>query len=258
MHRFSKICIDLYLSMKNKLISIGKAAKEIGVSIDTLRRWDTAGRLKSTRSGIKGHRYYLKEDIEEFLQDAIALARNWTIAPHGFKPQDEMYCETRDVFQARLENFESKLSKIAPLATMSLVTAAAGEIGNNSFDHNLGNWPDILGIFFSYSMRNRTVVLADRGLGILTTLRRVRPNLVNSQEALKVAFTETLSGRYPEARGNGLKFVRSVIIDNPFTLDFQTGDAHLFLKENDRNIVVEKLDAEIRGCFVIIGFESLI
>ncbi|HUD44555.1 MAG TPA: MerR family DNA-binding transcriptional regulator [Patescibacteria group bacterium] len=244
--------------MKNKLVSIGKAAKEIGVSIDTLRRWDSAGRLKSTRSGIKGHRYYLKEDIEDFLQDPTALARNWIVAPQGFRPRAEMYCETRDVFQARLESFESKLSRIAPLTTTSLITAVAGEIGNNSYDHNLGNWPDIPGIFFSYSMRNRTVVLADRGLGILATLRRVRPNLVNSEEALKVAFTEILSGRYPEARGNGLKFVRAVIIDNPFTLDFQTGDAHLFLKENDRNVIVEKIDVEISGCFVIIEFESLI
>ena len=86
-----------------------------------------------------------------------------------------MYCKTRDTFQARLENFESKLSRIAPLTTVSLVTAIAGEIGNNSFDHNLGNWPDIPGIFFSYSMRKRVVVLADRGLDILTTLKRARP-----------------------------------------------------------------------------------
>jgi len=258
MHRFDKICIDLDLTMKNKLISIGKTAKLLGISIDTLRRWDAAGRLKSTRSGVKGHRYYLKEDIEEFLQDTTALARNWVGVSDGVEPQTEVYCKTRDIFQARLENFESKLSRIAPLTTVSLVTAVAGEIGNNSFDHNLGNWPDIPGIFFSYSMRNRKVVLADRGQGILATLRRVRPNLANSKEALKVAFTETLSGRYAEARGNGLKFVRSVIIDNPFTLDFQTGNAHLSLKENDRNVVVEKLDTEIRGCFAILGFENLL
>jgi len=25
--------------------------------------------------------------------------------------------------------------------------AIAGEIGNNSFDHNIGNWPDMAGIF---------------------------------------------------------------------------------------------------------------
>ena len=258
MHRFDKICIGLDLFMQNKLISIGKTAQLIGVSIDTLRRWDASGRLKSTRSGVKGHRYYLKDDIAAFLQDVTALARNWIQTSHGIEPQAEMYCRTRDIFQARLENFESKLSRIAPLTTVSLVTAVAGEIGNNSFDHNLGNWPDIPGIFFSYSMRNRTVVLADRGLGILTTLKRVRPQLANSEDALKVAFTETLSGRFPEVRGNGLKFVRSIIIKNPFTLDFQTGDAYLSLKKNDEDIIVQKLNTSIRGCFVIIGFESFV
>jgi len=55
-------------------------------------------------------------------------------------------------------------------------------------------------------MRNRKVVLADRGQGVLTTLKRVRRELTNSSEAIRVAFTETISGRYPETRGNGLKF----------------------------------------------------
>jgi excisionase family DNA binding protein len=53
--------------MQNKLISIGKASELLGVSIDTLRRWDESGRLKSKRSGERGHRYYLLEDIENFL-----------------------------------------------------------------------------------------------------------------------------------------------------------------------------------------------
>jgi excisionase family DNA binding protein len=257
MHRFGKICIDLYF-MQNKLISIGKAAQLLGVSIDTLRRWDQAGRLRSTRSGVKGHRYYLQSDIAEFLQDMSVLARNWVTSSYGAEPQADIYCKTRDIFQARLENFESKLSRIAPLATVSLVTAIAGEIGNNSFDHNLGNWPDVPGIFFSYSTRDRKVVLADRGLGILATLRRALPQLTNDEEALKVAFTEIISGRYPEVRGNGLKFVRSIIVDTSFTLDFQTGDAYLFLDKENSDVGVKKLDTFIRGCFAIIGFENSI
>jgi excisionase family DNA binding protein len=244
--------------MENKLISIGKAAELLGVSIDTLRRWDKAGRLKSTRSGIKGHRYYLQADIEEFLHDITALAKNWVRAANGIEPEADMYCKTRDTFQARLENFESTLSRIASIATVSLITAIAGEIGNNSFDHNLGNWLDVPGIFFSYSMRQRKVILADRGLGILTTLRRARPELANDEEALKVAFTEIISGRYPEVRGNGLKFVRSIIMDTPFTLEFQTGNAFLSLDRDNSDVIVKKLDISMRGCFVIIGFESLL
>ncbi len=141
---------------------------------------------------------------------------------------------------------------------VSLVTAIAGEIGNNSFDHNLGNWADIPGIFFSYSLRSKYVVLADRGQGILATLKRVRPELTSADEALKVAFTETISGRYPEFRGNGLKFVRSIIIDNPLTLYFQTSDICLYLHKQDKNIIVQKAKTFLRGCFAVIGFEDLL
>jgi hypothetical protein len=139
-----------------------------------------------------------------------------------------------------------------------LLSAITGEIGNNSFDHNLGNWPDITGIYFSYDINNRNIVLADRGQGILKTLRRARPQLTSASEALKVAFTETISGRLPEARGNGLKFVRKVVIENPFTLKFQTGDAEIFLKEHDNDIITFPSEEYVRGCIAVIGFEKII
>lgn len=242
--------------MENKLISISKAAEMLGISIDTLRRWDAAGRLKATRSGPRGHRYYLESDLEAFLQDVTLLARHWATAPNASEPPQEMYCKTRDIFQARLETFQKTLQSLTPLSIASLITALAGEIGNNSFDHNLGNWPDIPGIFFSHSMRNRKVVLADRGLGVLATLQRVRKDLTCAPEALHVAFTEKISGRHPESRGNGLKFVRSVVVQYPLNLDFQTGDASLHLKHNDREVIVKKTGLFIRGCLVIIGFEE--
>lgn len=47
-------------------------------------------------------------------------------------------------------------------------------------------------------MRKRYIVLADRGLGILETLKQVRPTLKTHIEAVNVAFTEILSGRAPE------------------------------------------------------------
>lgn len=148
------------------------------------------------------------------------------------------------------------MSKTLTIEKVALITAVAGEIGNNSYDHNLGSWPDIPGIFFSYNMRNRKVVLADRGQGVLTTLKRVRPELTNSSEAIKVAFTETISGRYPEARGNGLKFVRSIIVKNPLSLYFQTGNSRLYLKKNDVELDVKQVVNIIKGCFAVINFEE--
>ena len=252
MHRFT------HIPMQDKLLSIGQVAKLLSVSIDTLRRWDAAGRLPSVRSGPLGHRFYHQADIDQFLQKIDSVAHKWAEVTHGEMPNLAVHCQTRDVFQARLEKFQSELSRIARIEVVSLITAVAGEIGNNSFDHNLGNWPDISGIFFSYSLRDRKVVLADRGQGVLTTLKRVLPELTNSSEAVKVAFTETISGRYPETRGNGLKFVRSIIVKHPFSLYFQTGDAELYLKQADFDLKIQPAKKPIKGCFATIGFEGIL
>lgn len=240
--------------MQNKLFSISETAHQLGVSIDTLRRWDSSGRLPSIRSGPRGHRFYSQSDIEQYLQEIEAIARNWAESINTVEPNPEVYCQTRDIFQARLEKFQLKLGRVMTIEIISLITAVAGEIGNNSYDHNLGNWPDIPGIFFSYSIRNRKVVLADRGQGILTTLKRVRSGLTNSIDAMKVAFTETISGRYPETRGNGLKFVRSIIVKNHFSLYFQTGNAQLYLKNGDNQLDIQQAKIIIKGCFAVIHF----
>lgn len=242
--------------MQNSLIPIGEAAKQLGTSIDTLRRWDASNRLSSIRSGPRGHRFYRQTDIDLFLRNESSLAQQWAIAPVGVLPSSDVYCQTRDIFEARLERLQHTLVDKVSESAVSLLSAVAGEIGNNSFDHNLGNWPDVMGVYFSYDMRNKNIILADRGQGILATLKHVRPELANASEAMKVAFTETVSGRLPEARGNGLKFVRAVITENPFTLKFQTGDASLIIKENDKDLSISLSEEYIRGCIAIIGFEG--
>ena len=42
-------------------LSLGEAAKAIGVSADTLRRWDRAGKLRTTRDGANRRRVPRKE-----------------------------------------------------------------------------------------------------------------------------------------------------------------------------------------------------
>ena len=61
--------------MSNSLISIGKTAKQLGTSIDTLRRWDRANRLPSIRGGPRGHRFYKQTDIDIFIRNDSSLAR---------------------------------------------------------------------------------------------------------------------------------------------------------------------------------------
>lgn len=78
--------------------------------------------------------------------------------------------------------------------------------------------------------------MADRGQGVLQTLKRIRPNLIDDKKALEVAFTEIISGREPEERGNGLKFVRNVVTKNLIRLYFQSGNAQLELKRDSSDL----------------------
>lgn len=239
--------------MQEKLLTIREASEILGVSVDTLRRWDKSGKLIAIRKEGGVHRYYRQKDLEVFASDLVKLAHDWT--SDGTEIPSTFYRADSSVFQARLSKLQAALVK-AGIADnlLPLVVAVAGEIGNNSFDHNLGNWPDTPGVFFGYDVTKRKIVLADRGLGILATLRRVRPELKNHGEALRVAFTEIVSGRAPEARGNGLKFVRQVVAQHPVSLFFRTGDAELRLKNDTPELFITRSTADIRGCFSLIHF----
>lgn len=238
--------------IEEELISISEAANLLGVSIDTLRRWDQSGKLGSVKSE-GGHRKYYRSQIEVFLNELFGLAKNWALK--GTEMSPNFYCSNSAVFQTKLIQMQELLMGIAELNSIfPLIVAVAGEIGNNSFDHNLGNWPDIPGIFFAYDIHKRNIVLADRGLGILATLKRVKPELNTYREALRVAFTEILSGRSPESRGNGLKFVRKIVAENPIGLLFQSGDAELILAKNSSVLDIKHSLEPFRGCLALITF----
>lgn len=245
--------------MASKLLTISQASEMIGVSIQTLRRWSDSGKLSSIRKRPAGNRYFKRDDIENYiknnLKDVFKSARNWTIRDLGVEPQPDFYCLNTSVFQARLSKLENGLSKIRRLGQkFPLISAIVGEIGNNSFDHNLGNWPDVVGIFFAYDLKKGRIALADRGQGILATLKRVRPKLANHQEALYTAFTENVSGRAPEYRGNGLKFVKDIVSQNKIDLFFQTGNAQLKITKHKPDLKVKKTAVNFRGCLALIKF----
>lgn len=48
------------------LISIGQAAKYLGISRDTLRRWEKAGKITPVRSPTN-RRYYTKKQLDELM-----------------------------------------------------------------------------------------------------------------------------------------------------------------------------------------------
>lgn len=51
-----------------KLIDITEVSRILGVSTDTLRRWDRDRTLPAIQLAPNGKRRYKKEDIEKFLQ----------------------------------------------------------------------------------------------------------------------------------------------------------------------------------------------
>lgn len=245
--------------MNQSNLTVGKASEILGVSIQTLRRWDEDGTLPARRNQLGSNRTYQYADLTSAFDKGLVriekMAYSWAQAREPWMPPEPLYCHTSAVFQTRLRALEQELATIPSIQKLlPLLTAVAGEIGNNSFDHNLGNWPDVLGIFFGFDKKRQKIVLADRGQGILTTLKRVKPDLTTHKAAIEMAFTCIISGRSPENRGNGLKFVRKIIENNPFALVFQTGDAVIQINQRIKKIHPMLTDKPIKGCIAIISF----
>ena len=244
--------------MNNKL-GIGEVAKLLDINFETLRRWDKNNILKAHRDTPTSHRYYFYDDIGNFLSNKFKYlyktAIKWAFAHKPIDIPSNFYCVYSHIFKSRLETLSTLLQKKDdPNHLFALVISIIGEIGNNSFDHNMGNWPNIPGIFFSYNLKERKIVLIDRGQGILTTLKRVKPRLNNHKDALRVAFTEILSGREPEKRGNGLKYVRKIIKNNEqMHLQFQSGDAIVNIN-NTNDLVIKNTNNFMQGCFVMLEY----
>ena len=137
--------------MEEKLLTIAEAAEILGVSLDTLRRYDKNGKLVAIRKEGGVHRYYRQSDLDLFKSDLIKIATDWT------REESELpsmfYCENSAVFQTRLVKMQNVMIESGLSANiLPLIIAVAGEIGNNSFDHNLGKWPDSPGVFFGFDI----------------------------------------------------------------------------------------------------------
>ncbi len=77
----------------------------------------------------------------------------------------------------------------------------------------------------------------------------MKPELQNDSDALETAFLERISGRAPERRGNGLKFVKENIKSQKMHLTFISGNAQAEL--NDKMEIFET-ESPIAGCLAII------
>jgi hypothetical protein len=196
-------------------------------------------------------KYYYKLNMEDKTQLEQKFF-NWALTGDGQYATADWLCPTRDIFQARQERLLISLKKQVNENLLYLLVGTVGEIGNNSFDHNLGNWRDTAGVLFAVDTEHRVILLADRGQGVLSTLKRVRPQISGDQDALRVAFTEMISGRAPEQRGNGLKYAKKVVEENNLCLELYSGNA--LAKISGTGLTIGDSGKIIPGVFALIKF----
>lgn len=242
--------------MIDKKVRISEAAKMLGVSSETLRNWEKSGKLQSERSS-GNQRYYSLAYLKKFAVDIKALGLVWAASAIPPDLPGEYYCDRLDRFTSRAAKMAADLQQTGKFSEdlVSLVTLVASEIGDNSFAHNMGNWPDLPGIFYAYDLNKKIIIIADRGRGVKTTLKQVRPSIDSDTEALTVAFTEILSGRNPEKRGNGLKVVRKALESREIGLLFRSGVGMVTIPvKKPGTLAIVMSNQNVRGTYCVILF----
>lgn len=66
------------LSMLKEEFSLAEVADILGVSKETLRRWDTAGKLVSQRNDENNYRFYRKDQLKHFEQAQFLFKSQWS------------------------------------------------------------------------------------------------------------------------------------------------------------------------------------
>jgi excisionase family DNA binding protein len=236
-------------------LSIGQAAEYLGISEQTLRRWDGDGSFKASFVSPGGHRFYSLSDLAKQTMGIHQIAKEWATSAKAAEPLEAFYCTSIEKFKTRLERMAHEMETRETLKDNGpIIASVAGEIGNNSFDHNIGNWPDTPGAFFAYDLGKRVIVLADRGRGVLSTLRAAKPDLMDDASALRIAFTEVITGRTPEQRGNGLKYVRKAVTKFTLRLLFQSGTAEIELTNGNDVIAPVQSVTRVQGSLALLQF----
>ncbi len=156
----------------------------------------------SLRYGITG----LNMEIEKLNEVA-----KWYFSGTSTQLIKENFCKTRSEYNGRLTSYEFSLKKTFSEDCLFLLSSSLGEIGNNCFDHNLGFWQDEAGCLFI--RENRFALICDRGRGIKESLSSVYTLTKDDKDFISIAFNKIITGRAPEKRGNGLKFVKKNILN---------------------------------------------
>lgn len=163
-----------------------------------------------------------------------------------------LHCEFRDAFEARLSSKIRIMFKNFGLDAddEERATSLVGELGNNVFDHNDGQWPtDVRGAIIlaqhNPTKRQIEVVVADPGIGFSGSLKAVEPSIKSDIEAIQLGL-RGVTGRIGEPRGNGLKIIQDWTI-NKF-------DGTVRIHSGSGLVIVDKKDGQrSKTVFSILG-----
>lgn len=86
---------------QKNFLTIGESSKYLGVSIDTLRRWEKRGKINAYRSP-GGHRYFRKEDLEKIF--GTKYERHETTQPQSSVTELKLDEERETSEQEKQEN----------------------------------------------------------------------------------------------------------------------------------------------------------
>lgn len=167
------------------------------------------------------HRIHFSELLEElgFEEEKKHLEEFDTGEKDNLNVHELKHCRFRDEFNARLERFVKIFINFGLNENdAKLITAIVAELGNNVFDHNLGNWPtDIGGCFIAaQNYPNKKMMeftIGDPGIGFFGSLKARFPQINSDIEAIELGLAGN-TGRIDEKRGNGLKFIQGWTINN--------------------------------------------
>jgi DNA repair protein RadD len=100
--------------MVSDTLSVGDAAEYLGISVQTLRRWDSSGKLKSIRHPGSGYRYYRLADLEPFRAtllvapvDDASIGQLFQTAAANIEANDLLREPQREAHRATRQHFES-------------------------------------------------------------------------------------------------------------------------------------------------------
>ncbi|MCC2592518.1 DEAD/DEAH box helicase family protein [Tessaracoccus sp. OS52] len=104
---------ELKSEFKQEFLRVAAAAEYVGVSAQTLRRWDRDGRLPAVKRPGSSHRYYREADLEEFrleyrrAQDASGKVSVFATANADIEANELLREPQREAHRAVREHFAS-------------------------------------------------------------------------------------------------------------------------------------------------------